>query len=364
MGHTAAAGAGTAGALPHFTTCSSSPSYCSHSPTHASALHRTSEGPYPRIHPSLEHGHVHGGVHGHGLRRPHSWGSSVGTVDSWQLSAVNPSGQPLSRSSITAPAGGPVAAANAAKGGDSSSGKHQLQHPWQVWGSQQGATATAAAQQGVSGGYVGPDGHPLGPVRHDDMMIDFGKLAAQAAAPSGDGPYSAAALAAGAGVQQVIQVHYTGAVDAVPLQHTNPSHQQVRALSQLLPPAPDSGGSAAMGSAVADAGVEGARLDQGVDGVVLTVEEAGTGEGVKGSSSSGRGGRYRQRLQQWKAAVGSRVRGLKGGRGGRGAAAAAEGLKGAGSMRSSGSTNEHMFGFGGEFLCAGVMSVRGSQWSV
>lgn len=173
---------------------------------------------------------------------------------------------------------------------------------------------------------------PVGSAKGDDLVLDFSKLAAQAAAPSA--ALAAAALAAGAGRQQVIQVHYTGAVDAVPVPaHPSPSPCQVRdQLAQLLPPAAgrvqDQAAVAAL--AAADAAEAGRAGQQGMDGVAAADKDV--------SRKGGRG----QRMKQWRAALSGRMKGLRGGSKGKGAAAG-----GAGSFRSNSSVNDHMLGFTG-----------------
>jgi hypothetical protein len=175
---------------------------------------------------------------------------------------------------------------------------------------------------------------PLGPKKGGDVVLDFSKLAAQVAAP-----LTAAAVAAGAGSRQVIQVHYTGAVEAVPVAAAPaaPSPRQVRELARLLPPAgADAASTAAVLAAAADAAELGAKEEegQGVDAVAVTADGVVGGKG-KGSSRG-----YRQRMQQWKAALGRRMKGSKKGKG-----------TGAGAinMVSVSSTNDHMLGFGGGF---------------
>jgi hypothetical protein len=178
---------------------------------------------------------------------------------------------------------------------------------------------------------VGYRGSPLGPLRGDDIVLDFGRLAAQATAP-----VAALSAAAAAGRQQVIQVHYTGAVEAVSLPaHASPtpSPHRVRELSQLLPAMPIAGGGAAADAAEASV------ADQQV---VIGVAADSTAKDV--GRKGGRG--YKQRMQQWKAAVGGRMKGLRGGRKGSGSMAAAF------SLTSSSSANEHMLGFSGARSCS------------
>lgn len=197
-------------------------------------------------------------------------------------------------------------------------------------------------------------------------MVDFGKLAAQAAAPAAasllthntrSSALSAAAAAAGAGRPHVIQVHFTGAVQPVPAQqHANgPSTQLVQEMSQLLPPVGGAGGgvgvaasAVAVDAAAVDAAEAGLRDQAG--GVPAAGATTGNSAGAVGGQGKGKGGgmrAYRQRVQQWKAAVGARMkRGLKGGRG--------KGVDGAGGTGvimsgSSGGPNEHMMGFAGGF---------------
>jgi hypothetical protein len=182
------------------------------------------------------------------------------------------------------------------------------------------------------GGYGGfyPDGAPLGPVKGDDVMLDFSRLAAQAAAPT-----AALSAAAAAGRQQVIQVHYTGAVESVSVPECpspTPSPHRVRELSQLLPPVPTAGGAAAADAAEASV------TDQQVI-IGVAADSAAKDVGRKG----GRG--YKQRMQQWKAAVGGRMKGLRGGRKSSGGMAAPF------SLTSSSSANEHMLGFSGARSC-------------
>jgi hypothetical protein len=168
------------------------------------------------------------------------------------------------------------------------------------------------------------------------LVIDFSKLAAQAAAPSA--ALAAAALAAGAGRQQVIQVHYTGAVDAVPVPahaSPHPSPRQVRELAQLLPPAAGAGQDQAAEAALAaavDAAETGRAGQQGVDGVAAADKDV--------SRKGGRG----HRLKQWRAALSGRMKGSRG----KGAAAGGAGsMAPAFSLRSDSSVNEHMLGFAG-----------------
>lgn len=179
------------------------------------------------------------------------------------------------------------------------------------------------------GGYGGfdQDGAPLAPVRGDNVVLEFSKLAAQATAPT-----AALSAAAAAGRQQVIQVHYTGSMETVSVPgrpSPTPSPHRVRELSQLLPPVPTTTG----GGAAADAAEAGATDQQVVIGVAA--DSAAKDVGRKG----GRG--YKQRMQQWKAAVGGRMKGLRGSRRSSGGMAAPF------SLTSSSSANEHMLGFSG-----------------
>jgi hypothetical protein len=145
----------------------------------------------------------------------------------------------------------------------------------------------------------------------------------------------------------VVQVHYTGAVEAVV--PVNPSPRQVRELSQLLPPtgpvdSSDGYGSAAtatttvvLGAAAGDAAAgegNGMRDQLGVDGVA-----ADSAQGSKGGKGKGSRG-YRQRVQQWKAAVSSRMKSLRDGK-------ASRSVSGPGSLTAASSFNEHLLGFGG-----------------
>jgi hypothetical protein len=263
--------------------------------------------------------------------RPGSHGSSSGgTNDSWRLSTVNPLFA-LARSSATPPA----ASAQHASGKAVDSCCREV--PWGA------VTHPLATVKSVSD----QDRDCLGFRGGNDVVVDFGKLGGQGAAallPAGLST-TAAAVAAGAGRPQVVQVHYTGAVDAVVPVH--PSPRQVRELSQLLPPSgpisSSNGSSSAATTAVvlapaaADAAGEGSgmRDQMGVDGVAADSSQGS--KGVKGKGSRG----YRQRVQQWKAAVSSRMKGLRDGRASRSAS-------GPGSLTAASSINEHLLGFGGE----------------
>lgn len=323
-------GAGAAEtALPHFTACSASPA-CSHSPVHPG---------YPAIHhdhndPTHTYGvPLQDTARAAGTRRSNSRaGSSSG--GSWTLATANPlfPPGPLGRTSLlSAPAVEQDScrphnrdSRDAGFWGADTNGSS-------CWwgGSEEGPGAKKPAARSSE-----QDIAPLGPKKGGDVVLDFSKLAAQAAAP-----LTAAAVAAGAGSRQIIQVHYTGAVEAVSVAAAPaaPSPRQVRELARLLPPAgTDAVGTAAVLAAAADAAELGTKPEecQGVDAVAVTADGGAAGTG-KGSSRG-----YRQRMQQWRAALGGRMKGIKKGKGTGG---------GAINMVSVSSTNDHMLGFGGGF---------------
>lgn len=328
-------GLGTAHAdLPHFTAYSSSASHCSaHSPAPRGSYVGSTPGipasavPYPSVH--LAHDTAQGTAGaGRSRQRPHSRsGSSGGTSDSWKLSTVNPlfAAGPLARSSL------PEAAAFERMGGDVAA--HRPADA--LWAGCSPYVRTAVFSSGCD-----QDARaPVGSVKGDGLAINFSKLAAQVAAPSAT--LAAEALAAGAGRSQVIQVYYTGAVDAVPVPaypSPSPSPHQVRELAQLLPPAAGGGEDEAAEAALAaaDAAEAGRAGQQGVDGVAAADKDV-----------SRRGGRG-HRLKQWRAALSGRMKGLRGGSKGKGAAAGGAGSGApAFSLRSNSSVNDHMLGFAG-----------------
>lgn len=320
--------------LPHFTAYSSSASHCSaHSPAPRGSYVDSTPGnagsavPYPSLH--LAHDTAQGTAGaGRSRQRPHSRsGSSGGTSDSWKLSTVKPlfAAGSVARSSL------PEAAAGEGMGGDAAA--HRPADALRAECSPYVRTA------GFSRGCDQDARALVGSIKGDGLVIDFSKLAAQAAAPSA--ALAAAALAAGAGRPQVIQVHYTGAVDVMPVPahpSPRPSPRQVRELAQLLPPAAGGGqdGAAEAALAAADAAEAGRAGQQGVDGVAAADKDV-----------SRRGGRG-HRLKQWRAALSGRMKGLRGGSKGKGAAAGgADSMAPAFSLRSNSSVNEHMLGFAG-----------------
>lgn len=320
-------------ALPHFTTYSSPAHSLSHSPTHPASQYSSlqqadSIAGYPRIHLAQQSAHGQQATRSGNAGRPHSRDSSSGgTCDSWKLSTANPlfASGPLARSCAAA-----GAACSAGLHGDSAfkpAPGSSMKDP--LWG-----TGSPEVRRGWHGGFD-LDGAPLGPVKGDDVVLDLSKLAAQATTPSA--ALATAALAAGAGRPQVIQVHYTGAVEAVPVPaHASPtpSPRQVRELAQLLPPAAPAGSDTAVVAALATADAEVGRTDQ------LIVDGIATDKGGKDVNRKGGRG-YRQRMQQWKASFSGRMRGV---RGGRGASSASMGPS------HSSRSNEHMLGFSGTLV--------------